>query len=196
MRRSVKEFCRACVACQRSKTVRHIKTPLMPFPKPTARFASLNLDLVGPLPQAEGFTYLLTIMDRFSRWMEAIPLPDITASTCARALVRHWVARYGVPQHLVTDQGRQFTSSLWRELMVLLGTSHAMTTSYHPQSNGLIERFHRTMKERLMARTHSAGTGTWMDHLPFVLLGLRAAVREDSDCSPCLLYTSPSPRDS
>ena len=189
MRRSVKDYCRACVPCQRAKIVRHVKAPLQSYADPSARFASLNLDLVGPLPAAEGFTYLMTVIDRFSRWTEAIPLLDITAQACAKALVRHWVSRFGVPAHLVTDQGRQFTSNLWRELMILMGTDHAMTTAYHPQSNGLIERFHRTLKERLMARAQSSGTGTWMDHLPFVLLGVRTAVREDSGCSPAeLLY--------
>ena len=159
-----------CIRDRRSKVVRHVKSPLQPYLPLSARFHSLNLDLVGPLPQAEGHSYLLTVIDRFSRWTEAIPLTEITASACAKAFLRHWVARYSVPRHLVSDQGRQFTSSLWRELMSLLGISHSMTTAYHPQSNGLIERFHRTLKERLMARALSAGTGTWMDHLPLSLI--------------------------
>ena len=151
---------------------------------------ALHVDLVGPLPESEGFSYLLTVVDRFSRWMEAVPLASITAEACATALLRHWVARYGVPATIVSDQGRQFTSGLWRELTTMLGTSHHRTTSYHPQSNGLVERLHCTLKERLMARAGSggAGPGSWMTHLPFVLLGLRSSVR-------CLLYTSPSPRD-
>ena len=191
MRKSVKRFCRSCGPCQRSKISRHVKAPLQSFPPPGERFSSINLDLVGPLPPADGYTYLLTIMDRFSRWPEAIPLTEITAPACARALVRHWVSRFGVPLQVTTDQGRQFTSVLWKHLMELLGTSHSLTTAYHPQSNGLIERFHRTLKERLMARAQAAGSGTWMDHLPFVMLGLRAAVREDADCSPAdLVYGS------
>ena len=192
MKKAVRQYCRSCVFCQRSKVAQHVKSPLQPFPPPSSRFQSLNLDLVGPLPQAEGFPYLLTIIDRYSRWVEALPLSEITAAACARALVRGWVSRFGVPSHLVTDQGRQFTSSLWRELMVLLGTKHSMTTAYHPQSNGAIERFHRTLKERLMARSQSAGSGSEMEHLPFVLLGLRTAVRDDSACSPAdLVYGEP-----
>ena len=191
MRRSVKDFCRACLPCQPAKVVRHVRTPLQPLKTPGERFSSLNLDLVGPLPSADGFTYLLTVVDHFTRWPEAIPLSDITALTCAKALLQHWVSRYGVPLHLVTDQGRQFTSNLWRHLMHILGTKHSMTTSYHPQANGLVERFHQTLKERLMARSQAAGAGTWLDHLPFVLLGLRSAVREDSACCPAdLVYGS------
>ena len=118
-------------------------------------------------------------------------MSDITAKSSARALLRHWVARFGVPDSIVSDRGRQFTSELWLELTQALGISRKLTTSYHPQSNGMIERQHRTLKDRLIARAHHAGGG-WMEHLPFVLLGLRASVREDAGCSPAdLLYGSP-----
>ena len=80
---------------------------------PDARFAAIHLDLVGPLPESEGHSYLLTVVDRFSRWMEAIPLSSITAESCAWALLLHWVSRFGVPSSIVTDRGRQFTSGLW-----------------------------------------------------------------------------------
>ena len=118
-------------------------------------------------------------------------MTSITAEDCARALLRHWISRYGVPASIVTDRGRQFTSNLWAELCSLLGIHRSMTTSYHPQSNGMIERQHRTLKDRLMSRSCASASGTWMDHLPFVLLGLRSSVREDSSCSPAdLLYGS------
>ena len=147
------------------------------------RFSIIHLDLVGPLPVSEGYAYLLTIVDRFSRWMEALPLENITAITCARALLRGWIAHFGVPAQIITDQGRQFTSSLWRELSHLLGIRPSTTTAYHPQANGMVERLHRTLKERLMSRA-LAGTAGWMDNLPLVLLGLRTSVRQDSLCSP------------
>ena len=90
---------------------------------------------------------------------------------------------------MVSDQGRQFTSGVWSELASLLGFAHSTTTAYHPQSNGMVERLHRTLKERLMARACATGASSWMDHLPFVLLGLRTSVREDSNCAPAdLLY--------
>ena len=106
---------------------------LAPLEMPDFRFTALHLDIVGPLPESEGHSYLLTVIDRFSRWLEAIPLVDITAKTCATALLRHWVARYGVPASIVTDRGRQFTSELWAELAQVLGISRRQTTSYHPQ---------------------------------------------------------------
>ena len=192
MASSVKSFCRTCIPCQKSKITRHTKSPLAPLAMPDARFTALHLDIVGPLPQAAGFSYLLTVIDRYSRWLEAIPLISITAQDCALALLRHWVSRFGVPSSIATDRGRQFTGTLWAELTALLGISRTQTTAYHPQSNGLIERQHRTLKERLMSRAASSGSGTWYDHLPFVLLGMRTSIREDSGCCPAdLLYGAP-----
>ena len=123
MAANVKDYCRSCIPCQRSKITRHVKTPLAPLDMPDHRFQALHLDIVGPLPESEGHQYLLTVIDRYSRWMEAIPMASVTAHTCARALLRHWVARFGTPATIVTDRGRQFTSQLWSELSILLGLS-------------------------------------------------------------------------
>ena len=184
MRAEVLRLARDCPSCLASKTTRHVHSPLVHRPVPDARFSSLHVDIVGPLPPSEGNSYLLTVLDRSTRWLEAIPLADMTASTCASALLRHWIARFGVPVDVTTDQGRQFTSSLWTELNQLLGISSLRTTSYHPQCNGMVERVHRVIKERLCARTTSP---CWMDHLPMVLLGIRTSVRADSGFCPAEL---------
>ena len=157
MASDVKAFARSCLACQRSNVTRHTWAPLAPLEMPDGLFPALHLDLVGPLPESEGQSYLLTVIDRYSRWLEAIPLSDISAKSCARALVRHWVARFGTPDTIVTDRGRQFTSDLWRELSQSLGITRKLTTSYHPQSNGMIERQHRTLKDRLISHACAAG---------------------------------------
>ena len=90
----------------------HVVAPLTPLPMPDKRFDSLHIDIVGPLPESQGYSYLLTIVDRFTRWPEAISLSDISALTCARAFLYHWVSRYGVPSTLTSDRGRQFVSEL------------------------------------------------------------------------------------
>ncbi len=100
---------------------------------------------VGPLPPSRGFTYLLTCIDRFTRWPEALPLSAITAEAVAQAFISGWVACFGVPSTIVTDRGRQFESNMWNALMSLLGSKRARTTAYHPQSNGMVERFHRQL---------------------------------------------------
>ena len=181
MARDIRLWARTCVACQRAKVSQHTVAPLMPLPMPPKRFDSLHVDLVGPLPESQGFTYLLTIVDRFTRWPEAIPLSVISAATCARAFLYHWVSRHGVPSTLTSDRGRQFVSDLWTKTASLLGTSTNTTTSYHPQANGLVERMHRTMKSALKAKLGS--DPNWVDALPLVLLGMRAAVKNDLHCS-------------
>ena len=175
-------FARTCPSCQAAKVIRHVRTPLTQRPLPDDRFISLHLDLVGPLPESEGQTYLLTIIDRYSRWLEAVPLASATATDCATALLRHWVSRFGVPRDITTDQGRQFTSTLWTELMSTLGIKALRTTSYHPQCNGMVERVHRVLKERLMSKSPQASD--WMSNLPLVLLGIRSSTRDDSAISP------------
>ena len=180
---------KTCIPCQTSKIQRHIKAPLEKFHVPPRRFDHIHVDLVGPLPPSKGYTHLLTVVDRFTRWPEAIPLTNTVTLTCAEALVSNWIARFGVPMDMSSDRGSQFTSQLWASVSQLLGTMLHHTTAYHPQSNGLVERFHRQLKSALKARL----TGpNWMDELPWVLLGIRTAPKEDIGCSSAeLVYGAP-----
>ena len=84
-------WAKQCIACQTSKVQTHVKPPLQKFGVPHRRFDHIHVDLVGPLPPSDGFTHLLTVVDSFSRWPEAIPLNDTTAAGCAQALALYWV---------------------------------------------------------------------------------------------------------
>ena len=106
----------------------------------------VHIDIVGYLPSSHGFSYILTCVDEFKRWPEAIPIVDITAGTVARAFIGSWIARFGVPSTVSTDRGRQFDSTLWTELIRLLGSKRIRTIAYNPSSNGLVEQFHRQLK--------------------------------------------------
>jgi hypothetical protein len=108
----------------------------------------------------------------------------VATADCVDALISGWVARFGVPTLITSDCGVQFAPALWAALMKKLGVRHVMTTAYHPQSNGVLERFHRRLKEALRAR---AAATDWPLHLPWVLLGLRTAPREDSGVSTAQL---------
>ncbi len=186
----VAAWCRDCQQCQQPKVTRQPAAAPQAIANPIQRFSHLHIDLVGPLPPSSGGeTHLLTILDRSTRWPEAIPLRSTSAESCATALVSGWVARFRVPQQITSDRGSQFTSSVWDSLMRRLGVKSRLTTPYHPQSNGAIERFHRRLKEALRARL--AGS-SWAEHLPWVLLGLQAAPREDSGVPAAeLVYRAP-----
>lgn len=179
MNQNVNNWSRGCEDCQRSKITRHTKSDLVNFPTVSNRFHMIHIDIVGPLPPSEGFSYLLTCVDRFSRWPEAFPLKDIRTETVFRAFFDGWVSRFGVPNTIVTDRGGQFTSHMFSEITQKLGISHNFTTAYHPQSNGLVERFHRTLKAALTC----AGNEQWTVSLSSVLLGLRTSLKEDFGAS-------------
>ncbi|BHF78459.1 hypothetical protein SprV_0602157200 [Sparganum proliferum] len=180
MHKDLKAWTRACIPCQRSKIQRHNKAPIGTFPGPGARFSHVHLDIVGPLPLSNGCSYLLTCVDRFTRWPEAIPLPDIAAPTVVKASLSRWVAIFGEPSTITTDRGAQFESNLFQSLLSFLGCTRVRTTAYHPAANGMVERFHRQLKASLRA---AADPENWTDHLPLVLLGIRSALKPDLDCS-------------
>lgn len=182
MDRSIRKWCRECMSCQQSKIHRHTKSAVSNFDIPSSRFQTVHIDIVGPLPLVQNpsdpyispYKYLLTCIDRATRWIEVHPLADITAQTVAYSFVNVWISRFGVPLHVITDRGSQFESEMFEELSSVVGFHRLRTTAYHPQSNGMIERTHRTIKAALMARKEN-----WLQALPIILLGIRNVPNEN-----------------
>ena len=158
---------------------KHTKVPQGTFTSPNACFSHVHINLVGPLPSSESDTYLLTCVVRYTRWPEAIFIPDITAETVAHTFVARWVSVFGAPTTLTTDRGRQFESALVLALTNLLGTKRIRTTAYHPAANGLVEHFHRQLKASLKAHN----TVHLTEVIPLVLLGIRPTIKPDIGCS-------------
>lgn len=139
-------------------------------------------------PSSRGKNYILTVVDRFSKWMEAIPLRNATSEAVAKEFWNNWVTRYGCPARITTDQGRQFEAQLFAKLSQITGTTRVRTPAYHPQANGLIERLHGTIKAAI--RCHPENS--WPQTFPAILLGFRAAVHEETLCSAAdLVFGSP-----
>ena len=120
MREDTTKWARECLTCQRSKVSRNTVPPIGDFTVPNRHFDHWNVDLVT-LPASNGFRYLLTAVDRFTRWPIAVPLKDMSAETVLDAFAHGLVATFGVPSAITTDRGGQFSSAIWRQLMTTWG---------------------------------------------------------------------------
>ncbi|KFD72822.1 hypothetical protein M514_14726 [Trichuris suis] len=178
MKKDCAQWARACIPCQQSQVHRHTCSPLGRFMLPSTRFAHVHTDIISPLPPAHGYAYLLTCIDRFSHWPEAIPLRDVSADTVASALSSGWISRFGAPQTITTNQGRQFESELSNKLTQFCGTQRIRTTAYNPKANRMVERMHRQLKAAIMCHRKS----DWLQVLPWVLR-MRATVCQDLQAS-------------
>ena len=153
-------------------TTATVHTQVQPIQLPVKRFSHVHIDIVGPLPASPGgCMHLLTMVDRSTRWAEAVPLVNTSTANCAAAFSQQLGEKVWK-----TCCSVQFSSAVWGELCKTLGISHWLTTAYHPQVNGLVERFHRQLKDALRARLDNHD---WTSHLPWVMLGRRAAPKED-----------------
>jgi hypothetical protein len=186
MKKEVAKFVKHCVQCQQFKPTIVPKREPVSYPT-SERFSTLHIDLVGPLPTSgKGNSYLFTMIDRYTRWVEAVPLSSITTEACAQALLGTWVSRFGIPDVLVSDQGRQFESHLFSKIMQYCGIEKHRTTPYHPQANAMVERCHRTLKDSL--RCLGNRFADWEESLPSALLAMRVAVNKEGNSPALLVY--------
>uniref|UniRef100_A0A0A9VSQ4 Integrase catalytic domain-containing protein n=1 Tax=Lygus hesperus TaxID=30085 RepID=A0A0A9VSQ4_LYGHE len=152
-----------------------------------APFERVAIDVVGPLPKSDkGNRFIVVVMDYFTKWPEAYPVVDQKAETVAEGLVTHVISRFGIPQELHSDQGTNFESCVFQEVVKLLGIRKTRTTPLHPQSNGLVERFNRTLWN-LLAKMVSDHQRDWDQHLPIALMAYRATNHASTGFSPAML---------
>ena len=141
-------------------------------------------DILGELPMTEnGNRYILVISDYFTKWTESFPMPNMEAATVARIIVEEVVARFGVPSSIHSDQGRQYESELFSEMCRVLHIKKTRTTPYHPQSDGMVERFNKTLVTMLSAYVNEHHSN-WDSYLPYVMMAYRASVHETTGFTP------------
>ena len=140
------------------------------------RFSHMHVDVVRPLAPSQGFLHLVTVVNRFTRCPEANPVTNTSALYPARALLQNRVRRFGTPEHITSDRGFQFTSTLWSQLSIVLGTELHHTTFYHLQANGMVERFNKSLKAALCSRLDGPNL---VDELPWILPSLHTPPKED-----------------
>jgi hypothetical protein len=146
MRRDVENYVRECDECHRRKQGSEYTAPLGEVRQPTYPFEITSMEICGPNPLTPRKNkYLLTFIDHFTKYSEAIPIQDMTAETCTRAYETHLIARHGTGSGLVTDQGRSFTSVFFKETCKIWGIKQVNTSAYHTQASSTIDRYHRTM---------------------------------------------------
>ncbi|UYV73470.1 K02A2.6-like [Cordylochernes scorpioides] len=183
-REDVENWCRRCTTCAASKGPQTRSRGKMREYNVGAPFERIAIDVAGPFPVTEdGNKYLLVAMDYFTKWPEVYAIPNQEAATVARVLVDNLICRFGVPLELHSDQGRNFESEIFRELCQVLGIWKTRTTPLHPQSDGMVERFNKTMVEHL-SKVVEQNQRDWDRRLPLFLMAYRAAIHETTGQTP------------
>ncbi|XP_048357553.1 uncharacterized protein LOC125435398 [Sphaerodactylus townsendi] len=181
----VRAYCNSCPICQRvGKSGCKAKAPSQPLPIMGEAFQRVGIDIVGPFPKPtqRGKRFILTLVDHATRYPEAVPLASTDAPAVAEALVKVF-CQLGFPTEILTDRGRNFLSELMECLWKCCGVKHLKTTAYHPQSNGLTERFNGTLKG--MLRTYvDSHPQDWDEKLPQLLFAYREVPQESTGFSP------------
>jgi len=171
MNRIVKKYVKDCVACQCMRKEKVGEAPYSEVPVYDVPFQQVAIDIVGLFPRQKGYTYLLTYMCLSSRYSEAICMIGATTQECAEAILEIF-SRNGVQLTLLSDQGTQFMGCLLKNLCKALGVKQIWTTSYHPQLNGAVKRFHGTLVP--MLRKLCKDDVSWTNQLKFALFGVRS----------------------
>lgn len=187
LNKDIEDYIGKCISCNQRKPGKRIKAPMTKFKPVLEPFELVSLDIVGPLPVSKtGNRYLLTFIDYLTRYCEAIPIPYQSADIIAKEFVLKIVARHGVPKRLLTDQGRNFVSSFFTTVCSLLGIRKIQTTPYHPQTNGLLERLHKTIADMISHYVASDGKN-WDEVVPYALMAYRSARQTATGYSPHML---------
>ena len=190
MKDDVRRFCRSCDICQRTINKGCVpKVPLGKMPLIDTPFKRVAVDIVGPIhpSSADGHKYILTLFDYSTRYPEAVALKNITTEAVAEALISIY-SRLGIPEEILSDLGTQFISECMSEVERLLKIRHLSMTPYHPQCNGLVEKFNGTLKT-MLRKLCADQPREWHRFLNALLFAYREVPQETTGFAPFeLLY--------
>nr|XP_034195346.1 uncharacterized protein LOC117611508 [Osmia lignaria] len=184
MKKEITDYVRSCISCQRTKLVRmKNKEPMVITDTPSDAFDKVSLDILGPLPMThKGYSYILTIQDNLTKYSVAVPLVSATSEDVARAFTNSFICQFGSPKAILTDQGTCFTSSLIKKLAKIFHIKTYRTSSFHPQSNGSLERSHHVLVEYL--KHYISKQEHWDEWLQQAMFSYNTSVHEGTKFTP------------
>ncbi|KAK3922370.1 Retrovirus-related Pol polyprotein from transposon 412 [Frankliniella fusca] len=191
MTKDIYAFAGACHQCALRKRGTHGRpAPLQEHVIPTRPFQYVSCDVVGPLPVSvpDEYRYIVTFICLLTKFTEAVPVRSETTEDVARAFVNQLVARWGVPDFLLTDNGACYISEMFGHVTAMLGVKHLRCTPLRPQAQGTIERSHRTLGEALSMYVNSRGND-WPEFVQLVAMSMRSAVNRATGETPYYLLT-------
>lgn len=189
MKRKIENVIKRCEICQKNKYGKQTKMPMEITSTAKKPFERIALDIVGPLPETEnGNKYLLTYQDDLTKYVEAIPMENQEAETITYNFVTHILLRHSSPETILTDNGSNFVSDLFKRVCKMLGINRSYATPYHPETNGALERTHRTLKEHLRCYINE-GLNDWDTWIPYAVYTFNTTPHSSTNFSPYeLLY--------
>ncbi|KAL4118953.1 hypothetical protein QTP88_011831 [Uroleucon formosanum] len=190
LKEDVIEYIKNCESCQKGKVAnKKVKQPMLITSTSSEPFEKIFLDIVGPLVTTlSGNTYILTLQDDLTKYSMGIALPNHQANTIAEAFVTNFVCTHGIPQTILTDQGTDFLSKIFTEVCKLLQINKINTSPFHPQTNGSLERSHRTLTEYLRHYVDKK-LNNWDEYLPYAFFVYNSTEHTSTGYQPySLLY--------
>ena len=191
----VKYFIKTCKKCQRMNrsSLLKPKIELRPVPVPSRIFAQIGLDLIH-MNKCRGYQYIITAIDYLSKYCEMRALKEKTAKEVATFIYEDLICRWGCSEYHINDQGREFVNATNRELLELCGTKQRITSSYHPQANGLSERINKTTQETLAKSLENKNEKDWVEMIPAVAFSHRTSMNASTRIAPLEMILGHKPR--
>ena len=181
LRKDVSHWAEHCPRCQQNKITKHNRQRLHQFPDNKGRMNTIHLDLVGPLPNSGNYPYIFTMRDRNTGFLITAPIRSKVSEGIIRTFEQKFLSVFGLPDTIISDQGSEFNSSIFQSFCANLGITHQTTNPYHPQSNGKLERCHRTLKTCIRSLNHPA---SWDKALPYITMTINNRIVDQNSFTP------------